>query len=208
MAAVGNILTWRSGLERENAELIYWAQHDLSARRGARILCLIIGSDPQRFGWLVESVDIPEVRAEGCADEYAIAEHAFRWVGQTYGRVAQGRGVDTGEEIRVEYFDTRTPAQARLLKRLRDGQVVEQVAAVYDRVFRFPEPLTVRLVSCGTPNAYWDRDARQLRFCHELLETLEKMSADPAVGKAYESFRSHATMNESKASSVPQGENP
>ena len=46
-----------------NPELIYWAQHDLSARRAARILCLLVGSDEARYGWLVGTGLVPEVRA-------------------------------------------------------------------------------------------------------------------------------------------------
>ena len=158
MAAVGNILTWRSGLEREHPELIYWAQHDLSVRRGARIVCLLYGSDPQQFGWLIEAVDVPEIRADNCADEYATAAYAAAWVGKTYGRMKEGRGTDAAQEIRIEYFAARTPAQAQLAERLRKSQVVEKLTAFYDSAFRFPAPLTLRLVSCGTPNAYWDPD--------------------------------------------------
>lgn len=206
MAAVGNLVTWRSGMEMKDRELIYWAQHDLSARRAARILCLLVGGEPGRFGWLVTSGDVPEMRAQNCEDEYAVAEHAFLWVLRTYGQFKDGRAVDASGDVRVEYFDPRTPAQAQLLKRLRDRQVIEKVASFYDRAFRFPEPLTVRLLSCDTPNAYWDPDLRQLRFCYELLETLDKMSVDPAVAKAYELFKQHATIENHEAGTPSPGE--
>jgi hypothetical protein len=205
MAAVGNLLTWRSGVERVDPELAYWAQHDLSSRRAARSLCLLVGGEPGQFGWLAASGEVPEIRAENCADEYALAEYAVIWVGRTYGRFADGRAVDDGREIRVQYFDTRTPVQARLLKPLRDGQVIEKVASFYDRAFRFPEPLTVRLLSCGTPNAYWDPDLRQLQFCYELLETLDRISVDPAVTRAYDLFRQRATIRLNEADSSPPG---
>jgi hypothetical protein len=206
MAAVGNIITWRSGQEAGNPELIYWAQHDLSSRRAARILCLLVGGEPDRFGWLAESGGVPEVRAGNCADEYAVADKAVLWVAKTYGSYQAGRAVDPDREIRVEYFETRTPAQAALLKRLRDAQVVEKVANFFDRSFRFPERLTVRLLSCGTPNAYWDPDLRKLQFCYELLEALDRMSVDPAVARAYESFHAHETIDRNKAGSPPPGE--
>jgi hypothetical protein len=206
MAAVGNILTWRGGLEVANPDLIYWAQHDLSARRAARILCLLVGSDPARFGWLVAPDLVPEVRAENCPDEWALAEHAVLWVGRTYGRLEDGRAADEGREIAVQYFDPGSPAQARLLKRFREARVFETVAAFYDRAFRFPAPLTVRLLSCGTPNAYWDPELRQLRFCYELLETLEKLSVDPTVGRAYDAFLDRETIPTNKAESPPPEE--
>lgn len=209
MAAVGNTLTWRSGVEREHRELIYWAQHDLSARRGARIVCLLLGSDPDRFGWLIEAVEMPEIRAANCADEYTQAAQATAWVAQTYGRMRAGQGTDSQREIRIEYFDTRTAVQARLVSRLREAQVIEKLTAYYDAVFRFPQPLTVRLVSCGTPNAYWDADLRQLRFCYELLDTLHQLSADPSIAKAYAAFRRHATIDpNNKAGISPPGEAP
>ena len=206
MAAVGNVLTWRSGLEVANPDLIYWAQHDLSARRAARILCLLVGSDPARFGWLVGDDVVPEVRAENCPDEYALAEQAVLWVLRTYGRFQDGRAADEGREIRIQYFDPGSPAQARLLQRLRDSQVFEKVAAFYDRAFRFPAPLTVRLLSCGTPNAYWDIELRQLRFCYEVLETLEKLSVDPAVGRAYDAFLDRERIRTNKAEPNPPEE--
>jgi len=206
MAAVGNILTWRGGLEVANPDLIYWAQHDLSARRAARILCLLVGSDPGRFGWLVAPDLVPEVRAENCPDEYALAEHAVVWVGRTFGRFQDGRAADEGREISVQYFDTDSPAQARLLKRFREAQVFERVADFYDRAYRFPAPLTVRLLSCGTPNAYWDIELRQLRFCYELLEILEKLSGDPVVARAYAVFLDRERIPTNKAESNPPKE--
>lgn len=205
MAAVGNALTWRGGLEATNPDLLYWAQHDLSARRAARILCLLVGSDPAKFGWLVESGLVPEVRAENCPDEYAVAERAVLWVGRTHGRFRAGVAADKGREVKVQYFDPGTPAQAQLQKRLRDAQVVERVADFYDRAFRFPEPLTVRLLSCGTPNAYWDPDLRQLRFCYELLEAFDRQSVEPAVSRAYDALSQRERIPTSKAESNPPG---
>jgi hypothetical protein len=35
-----------------------------------------VGSDEARYGWLVETGLVPEVRAENCPDEYALAAHA------------------------------------------------------------------------------------------------------------------------------------
>ncbi len=194
MAAVGNVLTWRSGVELRSPELIYWAQHDLSARRAARILCLLVGSDEPRFGWLVGTGLVPEVRAENCPEEYALAEQAVAWVGRSYGQFQDLRPTDEGREVSIRYFDPATPAQAALLKRLRGWGVFEKVAEAFDRAFRFPAPLTIRLVTCGAPNAYWDPDARQLRFCYELLEAFNKLSVDSTVSKAYAALLEHEKM--------------
>jgi hypothetical protein len=107
--------------------------------------------------------------------------------------------------VKVEYFDPETPAQAQLQKRLRDAQLFERLADFYDRAFRFPEPLTVRLLSCGTPNAYWDPELRQLRFCYELLEVFDKLSVEPAVTRAYDALSQRERIPTNKAESRPPG---
>jgi hypothetical protein len=134
-----------------------------------------------------------------------MAGYAVAWVGRSYGQFRDRRPVDEGREVTIQYFDPATPAQARLQKRLRDEQVFEKVGDFYDRAFRFPEPLTVRLVNCSSPNAYWDPDARRLRFCYELLETFDKLSGDPAVSRAYDALRQHETMQPNKADFQPPG---
>jgi hypothetical protein len=53
MSALGNILLWQTGLEKSNEEVLYWAKHDVSIRRAARMLCLLYGSDTEEFGWVL-----------------------------------------------------------------------------------------------------------------------------------------------------------
>jgi hypothetical protein len=204
MAAVGNVFTWRGGLELQSPELLYWAQHDVSARRAARILCLLVGSDPARFGWLADAGLVPEVRAEACPDEYAMAARAVRWVGQTYGRFRDGKAVDESREITIRYFEPANPAQAALRDRLQAARVIETVVDFYDRAFRFREPLEVRLASCGVPNGYWDPGERRLKLCYELLENLDRQSRDPEVARAYAALRGRATMGQPDTPAEPQ----
>ncbi len=201
---MGNVFTWRGGLELQNPELLYWAQHDLSARRAARILCLLVGSDPARFGWLADAGLVPEVRAETCPAEYAMAERAVRWVGQTYGRFRDGKATDDGREIRVRYFEPASPAQAALRDRLQAARVLETTVDFCDRAFRFPEPLEVRLASCAVPNGYWDPGERRLKLCYELLENLDRQSRDPAVVRAYAALRGRATMSNPTTRAEPK----
>jgi hypothetical protein len=71
---------WQAGIEREHSEVVLWAQHGLSAQRFARLVCLLYGSDPDRFGWVAESAEMDEIRGEGCEHEWQTAERAFLWL--------------------------------------------------------------------------------------------------------------------------------
>ena len=57
--------------EQEDLEnLAYWDEHSLSSQRFYNTACLIYGSDPNGYAFIVEDEYLPEERAELCEDEY------------------------------------------------------------------------------------------------------------------------------------------
>lgn len=57
--------------EQENLEdLAYWDEHALSTQRFYNTACLIYGSDPDEFSFIVEDEYLPSDRAERCEEEY------------------------------------------------------------------------------------------------------------------------------------------
>lgn len=61
------------GLSSERTELTeesFWDEHSLEAQRFYSIVCWILGSDPERWGYLVEEEYLPAYRAERCPAEY------------------------------------------------------------------------------------------------------------------------------------------
>ena len=52
--------------------------HGTSAQRFFNLLCLAYGKDPKAFAEAVTQKLLPEDRAEGCADEYAQVDYAYR----------------------------------------------------------------------------------------------------------------------------------
>ena len=57
--------------------LFYWDEHVFGAQRFYNIACWVYGRDPDGRAVLVEEGDLPEERAEICADEYARMVHAW-----------------------------------------------------------------------------------------------------------------------------------
>lgn len=189
LAAVGNALTWETGLEKQSREIVYWASHGLSVRRAARIACLIYGSDVQRYAWIADLSKMPEFRRDGCPDEFASAQRAASWVRDAYG-VRHGRLRNAaGGEVSIEYGRTFSDEQATVRAFLEKERTLERVSERVDHHFDFKAPLTVRARTCGTPNAYWDPEERELRLCFELLEAFWKLSADPKLDAVYATVR-------------------
>ena len=64
--------------ERENLEsLPFWGEHALSAQRFYDTACLIYGSDPDYFDFLLEDNYLPEERAQFCEAEYEQKSEAW-----------------------------------------------------------------------------------------------------------------------------------
>lgn len=189
VTALAQEFVWESGMEREQSEVILWAQHDLSARRFARFVCLIYGSNPDRYAWVAKAAHMEEIRAEGCRDEWRIAERAMRWVRETYGIPPNKRASQPSAAIDVSYGTPLDPTETALTEMLRQSELLERLARYMQTQFAFPEPITIRLTHCRAPNAYWDEEYREVTLCFELMTALLKIADQPQVAAAVERFR-------------------
>ena len=184
MAAVGNMLIWKAGFEKGDAEMVVWSRHSLSIRRFARVVCLIYGSDTARFQWFADLTKMSDIRADWCEDEFSVARRGIDWLTTSYGAAehrAHGR-------ISVKYEEPRTPALREARDFLQRTGVLEKVAAFVDTRFEFPRAFEVRVKHCSSPNAYWDPEARELLFCYELVDALRKASDKPEITKLGQAF--------------------
>lgn len=184
LTAIGNYLVWKAGIERDNPEFFYWTSHDLSVRRAARMLCLLYGSDTQRFAWLPERLDMPEIRADTCTDEYRVALRAVEWVLASYGRAPENRDAAAATPIEVVYKRSSQPAHAAVADALRASGIVEATAQFMAGRLRFSGPLSVVAKRCGSPNAYWDAEYREIVLCYELIEGATRLAQLPAYRQA------------------------
>ncbi|MEM8642161.1 MAG: DUF4344 domain-containing metallopeptidase [Cyanobacteria bacterium P01_G01_bin.54] len=58
-------------------DLPYWGEHSLSSQRFYNMACLIYGSDPEGYEFLVAEDYLPGDRAENCPDEYEQKSNAW-----------------------------------------------------------------------------------------------------------------------------------
>jgi hypothetical protein len=188
MAILGNLLIWQTGIEKSSTEILFWAQHEVSVRRATRLICLLYGSDPREFGWLVEAVEMPESRRDVCEDEFAIARNAAEKVLATFGKSAEDQPELERTKIEVKYGRPRNPTQARLLEVIQEARLIENVAERIRNRYVLPDSVTLRVRPCPSANAYWDEDYRELIFCLELLEGLEKIGSGPEVQQLKANF--------------------
>lgn len=80
----------------------------------------------------------------------------------------------------VEYGTVETADYQEYESVLRDGRVLENVAASLNRSLRLPRDITLRVEECGESTADWDGQQRRARLCYELLQAVLELSVAAA----------------------------
>ena len=180
-AADANRILWQQGIEKDNP-VVYLARHPLSVQRAARITCLAYGSDMELLEPLPEIVGLPEFRSFWCDEEYENAENAWLWVRDSFVRESTG----TADDHEVVYGPTNDPDRQAIRDWLMKHGGLERVIAQVENSILLPEAVTLRTSTCGSPDAYWDGDSRELVICYQLIEAFYKLSEDEGVRELVE----------------------
>ncbi len=197
-AADANRILWQRGLEKDNPA-VYLARHPLSVQRAARITCLAYGSDPELLEPLPEIVGLPEFRAFWCDEEYENAEKAWLWVRDSFVRESTG----TASEHQFSYGEASESRYEILRERLVENEVLERTLAHVSQTMLLPDAITLRTRSCGSPDAYWDGNARELVFCYQLIEAFYQLSEEQGIKELVEQIRAFHRDNPAGSENEP-----
>ncbi len=149
---------WYLAAEPEVESATYWQTHDFSRRRGFAIVCLMYGSDPDRFHAVMGELGVAEDRREACVREYR--EKSENWVNLLSPHLSgQAPAARTGR-VRPVY---RPGAAAQTW---RGARLLERLAAEANRLFPLPRDIALEARPCGSANAFWD--GARIVLCYEL----------------------------------------
>ncbi|SPJ27870.1 DUF4344 domain-containing metallopeptidase [Falsiruegeria mediterranea] len=146
--------------EAENELPAYWDVHGPDLQRYYNLVCIFYGANPDERSDVADELGLPVDRAEYCPDEYDQANHSW------------GAALD---EILTDH-----PARTIRLGQIEietDGgdftaQVIEAEVEALNQDFKLPGNLTVSILPCGEPNAYYDPQAREITMCTEFADNL------------------------------------
>ena len=148
-------------------ETPYWDEHTDPMVRFGNILCLLYGSSPDEFQKLVETHDMPERRQHFCVQDYKRRSEAWEKILAPYLKEngAQGTG-----RLYVEYGETKSEFGKKMEASLKEERIFESLAEGINQAIAFPYDIKIVPQDCGTPNAFWDPENRQIVMCHELTQ--------------------------------------
>jgi hypothetical protein len=141
---------------------LYYDEHNVSAQRAYQIVCLMVGSDPEKFKSLADQAKMPEDRQQTCKRDYRKASAA--WDAVITPHLRQPGQPET--KINVVYGDGKG-SYDRLAALFRSIRFLETVAEVAQEHLLWPHPWTLAMESCGRPGADYDTDSRTVTMCYE-----------------------------------------
>jgi hypothetical protein len=149
--------------EKTGHPVAYYSEHGLNEQRAYQIVCLMVGSDAEKFWDLAEETHLPEDRRHSCLADYSNAVFSWNLLLDPH-----RRGPDQPKtKIDVIYgpaedglVSIRDTARSILLLETVAGHAADQLV--------WPRPLTLEMQACGFPNARWDIRTRQVILCYEL----------------------------------------
>jgi hypothetical protein len=141
----------------------YYDEHGLNQQRAYQIVCLLVGSDEDRFKDLAIETKLPEERRDTCAGDYSNIAYSWDLVLKPHRRAPD----QPKTKIDVVYV----PAEGRAAVAQRVNSSIRLLEAVAGRAaddFAWPAPFALEMQTCGFPNARWDLPSRKLIICYEL----------------------------------------
>jgi hypothetical protein len=150
---------------RDGEAPAYHEQHGLDEQRAYHIICLMVGSDPDRFKALADEHRLPEDRRQSCRRDYHVATRSWQRVMAPNLRAAGAPKA----EVKVVYGETRGPVDG-VAQSLRDIRILEHMAEFAAEQYRWPAPITLEMRSCGEAAAAFTFASRTVHVCYEMVD--------------------------------------
>ena len=150
---------------RDGEAPAYHEQHGLDEQRAYHIICLMVGSDPDKFKALADEHRLPEERRASCVRDYHVATRSWQRV---MGPNMRASG-EPKAQVNVIYGEARGSLDGVALA-LRDIRILEHMAEFAAEQYRWPAPITIEMRSCGEVAAAFTFATRTVHICYEMVD--------------------------------------
>ncbi len=150
---------------RDGEAPAYHEQHGLDEQRAYHIICLMVGSDPDKFKALADEHRLPEDRRRSCVRDYHVATRSWQRVMGPNMRAAG----EPKAQINVIYGEVGGSLDG-VARSLREIRVLEHLAEFAAEQYRWPAPITMEMRTCGEAAAAFTFATRTVHICYEMVD--------------------------------------
>jgi hypothetical protein len=159
---------WFLANQRDRAKgekMSFYDEHGLDRQRAYQIICLMVGSAPDKFEALANEAKMPDDRQGTCQGDWSTASWGWNKALKPYMRTPEQPKV----AIKVSYGDA--PSKDNLdiyAKYLRSMRLLETIADYAADQFAWTAPIALSAETCGTSDAHWTHSIRTVVLCYEM----------------------------------------
>jgi hypothetical protein len=159
--------------KKQGIKLAFYDEHGLNKQRAYQIVCLMVGSDPDKFKDIAEETKLPQSRQDSCQGDYGNASWSWAKVLEPYRRTSE----QPKQNIEVVYGEGegKLAVYAQVSRSIRLLETIAEHAA--DQLV-WRAPFTLEIESCGESDAQWQFRIHKLTLCYELAAEFAELYRD------------------------------
>ena len=164
--------------QTEGIKAAFYDEHGMDKQRAYQIVCLMVGSDPDKYGKLATDVGMPEQRQAGCEGDYSNAKWSWDTLLKPHLRALDQpkQKIDTVYGPGKGMFNGMAEA-AQIIR------LIETVAEFESERYVWRSPFTIEMQTCGVQNAQWDLSAKKITICYEIGADFMSLYVDYVINK-------------------------
>jgi len=159
--------------QEEGIKAAMYDEHGLDKQRAYQIVCLMVGSDHDKYGKLASEVGMPDERQAGCAGDYSNAKWSWETLLKPHLRAPD----QPRQKIDVAYGPGKGMFDA-YAESNRTIRLLETIANIESDLYVWRTPFTIEMEACGRQDAHWDISAKKILICYEVAADFASLYGD------------------------------
>jgi hypothetical protein len=151
----------------------YYDSHGMNLQRGYQIICMMVGSHPEKFKELAERAQMPDDRQQECKGDFDFAGWSWETMLKPHLRAPN----QPKQKIELTYGEAEGKL-AVYARTFRDIKFLETLAEHLGDRYAWPRPFVMEMVTCGEVGASWH--SRKLKICYEMAQEFAELYRDYA----------------------------
>jgi Putative metallopeptidase len=150
--------------QKENTAVPYYDAHSVDKVRAYQIVCLMVGSDLDKFAKLADEVKMPQDRQESCAGDYSNASWSWEMALKPHLRAADHPKQKVGATWGA-------PGEYTIIaEAMKRTGMIEMLVNYAANRFVWRRPIGFDIKSCGQPDLHWDLSNQKILVCYEMAQ--------------------------------------
>ncbi len=152
----------------------FQGEHPVDEARLYDMICLLVGYDAEQYGYLGEYYGLDEDYAEDCEIVYNVARSDWLTLLDRAGAFQDEADASTAFDLNIIFEPSDDPTMDRFRAQAETSELLQTVQTSFSGFYDLETPLTVRFLSCGEENAFYDPETKEVEMCYELMASYHR----------------------------------